>query len=221
MENIEEYALLSPEALLERLDTVLSIRIGGKGWESSMTANFAQTLVEIQDSLYRVVSTVQYGDDNLKRLTADKRKQYELNFKISEGSTRVESDFKETLVRFGRDMLQDMPPKIRSATLVALTTLLVGGALGYGYLEYLKQVASEGYQTERLYNAVDRLAQSQERITSAILKGARGADFVQIGRRSYSREDISEANRRAERVPYGAELVSDGNFTAVLSDIGD
>ena len=67
-----------------------------------MTANFAQTLVEIQDSLYRVVSTVQYGDDNLKRLTADKRKQYELNFKISEGSTRVESDFKETLVRFGR-----------------------------------------------------------------------------------------------------------------------
>ncbi|HHS0782969.1 TPA: hypothetical protein ACTC03_000073 [Neisseria meningitidis] len=102
-----------------------------------------------------------------------------------------------------------------------MTTLLVGGALGYGYLEYLKQVASEGYQTERLYNAVDRLAESQERITSAILKGARGADFVQIGRRSYSREDISEANRRAERVPYGAELVSDGNFTAVLSDIGD
>ncbi|RQL29318.1 hypothetical protein COH33_00365 [Neisseria meningitidis] len=144
-----------------------------------------------------------------------------MNFKISEGSTRVESDFKETLVRFGRDMLQDMPPKIRSATLVALTTLLVGGALGYGYLEYLKQVASEGYQTERLYNAVDRLAESQERITSAILKGARGADFVQIGRRSYSREDISEANRRAERVPYGAELVSDGNFTAVLSDIVD
>ncbi|MCI4078728.1 hypothetical protein MM809_39185, partial [Klebsiella pneumoniae] len=83
-----------------------------------------------------------------------------MNFKISEGSTRVESDFKETLVRFGRDMLQDMPPKIRSATLVALTTLLVGGALGYGYLEYLKQVASEGYQTERLYNAVDRLAES-------------------------------------------------------------
>ena len=193
--------------IADKIGAGLHIKVDGTGYNSSFPASFAQSLVEIQNNFYRAISFALFGEENLKRLTAEKRKQYELVFVVSKGSTEVESDYKQSLIQLCRDMLKDMPPTTKAVTLITLAGLLAGTVIMYRYIDHLSETDKENQQTTRLVKTIDKLAENQERNIAAILKGARDADAATINGRTFDREAIIEANQRADRVPQSSDAV--------------
>lgn len=193
--------------IADKIGAGLHIKVDGKCYNSSFPASFAQSLVEIQNNFYRAISFALFGEENLKRLTAEKRKQYELVFVVSKGSTEVESDYKQSLIQLCRDMLKDMPPTTKAVTLIALAGVLAGTVVMYRYIDHLSETDKENQQTARLVKTIDKLAENQERNIAAILKGARDADTATINGRTFDREAIIEANQRADRVPQSSDSV--------------
>lgn len=202
--------------IFDKVSTRLTIKIKGKDYQSSFPTSFAQSLIEIQNNFYRAVSIALFGEENLKRLTAEKRKQYELIFIVSKGSTEVESDYRKSFFQFCKDIMKDMPPKTKAVTLLTLALIVTGGVLGYQYINYLSDTDKEKQQTVRLTRAIDKLAENQERNIAAVLKGVRGADEATINDQVFDKAAIADANQRAERIPHQSDTTT-GTFRIVIA----
>lgn len=192
--------------------TSLEVRVIGQGYQSSFPASFAQSIIEIQNNLYHAVSFALFGEDNLRRFSNQHKKDYELDFIVSQGSTKVKSDYANVLKHLLK-IMENMPPKYKVLTLMTVCGLVVGSVNLYHYFK--EQNKTERFQikeqnkTERLVHFVDRLFENQEKNTQAILKGVKGADSVVINRQTYNKQEIDNANQRAENIPYDSVVITE------------
>ena len=206
-ENLNKDDEFLYKCVFDKINAKLIIKIKGDNYNCSFPASFAQSLVEVQDNFYRAVSIALFGEENLKRLNSSYRDKYQLTFTIKNGSTEVESDYQQSLINLVTTAMSDMS-SVEKITLLVILALIVGGTyLARWYMETKLENNKETEQTKRINQIID----NNEKNVTAILKGIKDADTAIINKQEYTKTDIEDANRRANRVPHASEIFT-GDF---------
>lgn len=198
-------------SVFSRIDPKITIKIVGGSYNGSFPASFAQSLVEIQENFYRAVSLALFGEENLKRLNSSHRNDYQLIFTIKNGSTEVESDYKKSFIKLFATAMRDMTSRHRLILLIGITSIVSGACVAIKALDTYESSVKETEQTKRMNEFVDKLTENNEKNTLSILRGIKDADKAFINKQEYTKTDIEDANRRADRVPHASEIFT-GDF---------
>ncbi|MBI0164808.1 MULTISPECIES: hypothetical protein [Snodgrassella] len=208
-ENLNKDDEFLYKCVFDKINAKLIIKIKGDNYNCSFPASFAQSLVEVQDNFYRAVSIALFGEENLKRLNSSYRDKYQLTFTIKNGSTEVESDYQQSLINLVTTAMSDMSSVEKIILLVTLALIVGGVYLGRKYMETKLENNKETEQTKRFYRAIDKLTENNEKNVAAILKGIKDADKATINEVEYSKADIQDASRRANRISHTSEIMVD------------
>lgn len=118
----------------------IEIRLVGKGYDSTITSDVAEALIEIQNAVNRSYARHVHKSSNARRLTADERQQIKFKAKVKRGSSAIEINLGD----FASKLMQELVGKMDS-TQVMITVLgvaLIGGsALAYKW--YLKHQSDD------------------------------------------------------------------------------
>jgi len=135
---------------------VLQIRFEGKGYDSVITPDIAEALLEIQTAINRAYARTIHHASNARALTADERQALQFKAKVEKGSSLINVDLGEFAEKIGLRMVDKMTPT--DLIIVVLGLAVVGG----GYLAFKSYLKSKS--EEKLIDAEtqQRIALSQE-----------------------------------------------------------
>lgn len=105
---------------------VVSVKLTGEAWKSSLTARNMQGLIELQNYLYKSLAILLYDDANPKRLSASEKERVTVSFKLSESSSLIEVNLEKAAEEIIKILAPHMSPEL-VATLVLGTFLICGG----------------------------------------------------------------------------------------------
>jgi hypothetical protein len=216
----------------------ITIDVDGPRYHASIPSELARGLWEYQEALYRAVTLVLYEVEDIRRLTEEQRKDFELVFAVSEGSTDLVAKLKDFLAKLGEGFLT-MESKHKGYTLVAIAVVL---STGWGAVTVLEahasskkeeikaqaQIALEQEKTRQFevlarvsqQSAVAAFSKAAEEGAKAIVRRAPDATQVRIGRTNIDRSDIEEVNRRSAIEKATAEIVQE-NFSVIATSSRD
>ncbi len=190
----------------------------GENYHSSMPASCIKGLWEYQQSLYRGVAELLYGSSRITVLTKEDLKNFELVFKISEGSV----DIAAALVGFLNSLskgFSTMESKHKAITMALIAALITGGFTTV-YLNDSNQETQQSQinlelevvkeeQKTRQFELMAGLVGGNEKVKEfnnhvveghrAIIKGASDAEEIHIGPVKFDRHEILEISQRSSR----------------------
>jgi hypothetical protein len=208
--------------------TELKILVDGEKYKCSMTGELARGIWEYQEAIYKAASQVLYGVDDIRKLTSEQREEFNLNFKITEGSIEFKALIEKFIEKIGEGFTT-MDDKSKIITMVLLAVVL---SVGYGSTRVLEaseetkreeikaelQISNEEEKTRQLQifakaltdntNAL-RFSQATEDGTRAIMRSAPDASKISIGRINFDSQEINEVNQRAKKVKSTSEIVQE------------
>jgi len=103
----------------------LDLGFQGKDFHSSVPTRLMPAMLEAQKEVHRLYSQVRYGEQNLRRLTAEDRDRLELVVNVEDGSSIFNVDLDGALTEAFRSAVAKMKP-------VHLVTIMLGCALAWG-----------------------------------------------------------------------------------------
>ncbi|UOO76905.1 hypothetical protein LVJ85_13080 [Neisseria sp. Dent CA1/247] len=211
----------------------LLIKVAGSQFHLSFPASFAESLNEIQRNFYRSVAFALHGEDNIRRLTSEELREYEITFTIREGCTEFLTNIIEKLAALAEKVMDGMDAKAKASFFLRLVLIFAFTALAWHGINQSASVlsASEAQQIEQIkeqeetkrleaalnvkrgqlpapQEVINHFEKSTEDSEQAVLKGAKYADSVIFRGKSFNREDIEEANQRASRAPKTSKILS-------------
>jgi len=226
---------ISLQGELAKFETVIT----GEKYHATIPAALARGLWEFQEEMYRAAAFALYGEDNIRRLTDEQKRSFELVFSVSEGSSDIWSSLGEFFKKLGEGFTT-MDSKHKGPTLVAIALII---ALGWGGTHVVDTWAKakeaeveastkikekeidaardrdrEQARTEQFEligsiakqnAAVGRFDKATEEGARSIVKGASDADHIRVGRVTFDRAEIIEVNQRAVRDRAEAKIVTD------------
>lgn len=190
----------------------------GENYHSSMPASCIKGLWEYQQSLYRGVAELLYGSSRITVLTKEDLKNFELVFKISEGSV----DIAASLVGFLNSLskgFSTMESKHKAITMALIAALVTGGfttvylndsnqETQQSQINFELEVVKEEQKT-RQFELMAGLVGGNEKVKEfnnhvaeghrAIIKGASDAEEIHIGPVKFDRYEILEISQRSSR----------------------
>lgn len=211
----------------------IHIQIDGSKYHSSIPAELARGLWEFQEAFYKAAALVLYGVEDVRRLTRDQRKQFELVFTVSEGSTDLWAKFTDFLAALAPGF-ETMESKHKAVTLISIAVV---AAIAWGAVdisEHLKEVkleqakassaahvattneAEKTRQFQILADAVSRggapveaFKKASEKGARAIIESAPDATEITVGQITFDQEEIQDINQRAARDKATASILID------------
>lgn len=182
----------------------VKIRIIGADFKSSISGDVARALWEFEKNLRRAVAQALYGSNNTNVLSKEERLETSLNFKVSPGSSIIDTCLKPIAESLGKgfEEMGDLG-KIFVYAIVGVT--IVG--LGTGWFEKDKKMAeieakAQANSQENILKAFRYGQQFQEAYkesSDAIAKSVPTASSVQVNNQYYSHTDIEKFNKRPPR----------------------
>lgn len=179
---------------------IIEIRLVGDGYDSTITPDIAEALIEIQHAMNRAYARFVHGSSNARSLTNEERQEIKFKAKVEKGSSLIKVDLGE----LGTTITNALVGKMDS-TQIMITVLglaVIGGSTlaARAYLKYKsedkkldaeskKLVALSTEETKRLeivaraLTAQPKLQHSQEDFDDArreILKGAGDAKTLTL-----------------------------------------
>lgn len=189
----------------------IRIRITGDNYHASLNGRLVRALADLQTQLNRLYANAIYGK-SAKALSNEERDEIELIFEVSEGSSLIEVNLGDWLEKLSQAGLEKM-----TGTEMVVCALGIGVIYGCykGYKIYsermekkesndvdLARIDAQTKQHEQLItmmskqNDTIRLAvQERKQFDDNVLKSVPTADSVEINERTYSKDEIAEANR--------------------------
>lgn len=221
------------------------IKVVGKDFHLSFPASFADSLCKVQENFYRSVAFSLHGKDNIRKLTQEELREYELTFTIKEGCTEFLTNIIEKLAALVERVMNGMDGKAKATFFLKLIGIVAGTFFAchtvssYASLEetsaaeQTKQL-KEQEETKRLEAALQTnrgtLPSPQQIIShfessaadneQAVLKGARNADSLIFNGKEFSKEDIDDANQRAAKIPKTSEIIT-GKYHVIIINSRD
>lgn len=217
----------------------LQLHIEGSNYNASIPADLARGLWEFQEEIYRAVAFALYGVDHVRKLSAEERENFQLVFHVAEGSTWIEATLGKLAEKLG-EALTKMDGKDVKRTVIAVVLIL---ACAYGAVHVID--GSNDVKKEEVKNALElgkekektrqfelfsryvdsnptakRFSKATEDGAKAIIKGASDADLIQIGRVTFDKNEIIEANQRAAKERAASEIIVD-DFVIVRAEKRD
>jgi hypothetical protein len=149
-----------------------------------ITAPMAKALLDYQNAIYRAVMFLQSDTTSLRGLSEELRIQFEMDFEVGEGCTKLLPDLEGILTRIAEAAVGNMTGTELTITVLG-TALILGG--GFAWRAYLKErgerVAEEtrSATTRRLVEAQEFASEQETRrleiITQAIIQ-ATGSNAI-------------------------------------------
>jgi len=125
---------------------VLSIRLQGKGYDSTITADVAEALVEVQRALNRAYARAVKGTSNSRTLTDGERRDVQFQAKVKKGSSLIEINLGEFAEKLATAISTKMTPEMIAITVVGVAVVAGSTLAAKWYLNSKskdKQIDSE------------------------------------------------------------------------------
>ena len=204
----------------------LIINIEGGNYHATVPGNFARGIWEFQQEIYRAVGIALNGNADLRKIPKDVLEQYNLIFKVSEGSSDLEADTSGFFTALGKG-LSDMSDTKKLIAILGVAFVFAFGYattnIGAAYVSghYAAQGAETNASIEEARIAAD-VAKEQERTkqiqaltashpvvkefssaveagTKQVIKSVPDAAAAHVAGSSFSRQEIIDINSRAAR----------------------
>lgn len=135
---------------------VLTIKLEGEGYESTITSDMASSLVELQHAINRSYARLVHDSSNGRSLTAGERDALKFKAKVEKGSSVIEINLGEWMEKLSVALVDKMTPE--QIILTVLGVAAVGGTT-LAYKTYLRH-RSEDKKVETAMQ--ERIALSKE-----------------------------------------------------------
>lgn len=106
----------------------------------SITPTMMESFIALQDSIYRTVTFIKYGESDLRRLGQSDRDEYEINVEVKKGSSDQTVDLTKLMTDLGGEFLKSMPPEYVVGAILGAGLLWAGTAAWKHYLDMRKEV---------------------------------------------------------------------------------
>lgn len=135
---------------------VLSIKLEGEGYDSTITSDMAAALVELQHAINRSYARILYDSANGRSLSADERNSLKFKAKVDHGSSLIEINMGEWAGKLSTELVGKMSPEMIVVTVLG-SVAIAGGV--WAYKSYLRH-RSEDKKVEAAVQ--ERVALSKE-----------------------------------------------------------
>lgn len=188
---------------------IVTIKLEGKGYKSTITPDIAESLVNLQHAMNRAYARAVHHSTNARLLTAEERRTIRFKAKVEEGSSLIKVDLGE----FAEKLLTALAGKMdaQSIVITVLGLALVGGST-LAFKAFLRQrsedkkienetrlrVAMTEQETARLQILADAMSarpelkyagQDFDDVRRDVLKGTGDATSVSLQGVKLSREE--------------------------------
>lgn len=169
---------------------VLTIRLEGSGYDSTITPDMAEALVALQQAINRTYARSVHHTTTARSLTNEEKQRLQFKAKVAKGSSLIEINLGEFFETLGLNVVSKM-----SSTDVVITVLGLA-AVGASLLAYKAFLRSrtEGKTLEEEARA--KIALSQEETKRMEIMGAATRARPEI---DYARQDFDAARREILR----------------------
>lgn len=115
---------------------ILTIKLEGEGYESTITPDMASALVELQHAINRSYARLVHDSSNGRSLTADEREALKFKAKVEKGSSLIEINLGEWMSQLSTALVNKMTPEHLVVTLLGAAAL-TGAVVAYkSYLRH-------------------------------------------------------------------------------------
>lgn len=196
----------------------IDIDVEGARYHSSLPTGMLKGLVEYQSAINRFYASISYGR-SAKSLTEEDRKEVELVFNVSEGSTDTEASLWETLTKLGQKAIERMTGKQLVVTVLGAALIAAGT---YGTVHWQDTQAAIAADANKKEIVTQVLAQNEHlaqmsadvsRSAMTLIKGAYDADRIKYGDVVLDKPQIEALTQRgrettsAQRVDGAYEVI--------------
>jgi hypothetical protein len=195
------------------------LRLSGPKFNKSLTPSIMSGLVDYQTALYKSLALLTKNDPRINKLKDLEKSQLELIFTVREGSSEVEAEGKNPLLRLASMLADKMSGKqLLIATLVLGLAYFGSGAFS-AYLNYEAGISKDDTQKETLLGITkhdedfvkaisdavkaSNLAEQVQRQSfdgfEALVRKSEESDGITLQGKKLSKEDVQELNKQTRR----------------------
>jgi hypothetical protein len=113
---------------------LLSIRLKGKGYDSTITADVAEALVEVQRALNRAYARAVKGSADSRTLTDVERRDVQFQAKVKKGSSLIEINLGDFAEKLATAIGTKMTPEMLAITVIGVVAVAGGTYAVRAYL---------------------------------------------------------------------------------------
>lgn len=158
-----------PIRFSEELGTLV-IEIHGPQFHNEITGEMARALAAYQDSIYDFAKSVIYEGEghSYKRLTAEVREAFQLEFEIEDGCLQIKANLKKVFDAVADHIRDKMDSEILASLLVKLAVIGALGVTGY-FLgsKYLDNVNAQ-VEKEHVEAVIDKVSDGNQKILDKV-----------------------------------------------------
>lgn len=218
----------APDVVFAGEINLLRAGIEGNRYHSTIPGELARGLWEFQEAMYKAVAFALYEVEDIRKLTAAQRRDFELVFKVSEGSTDLAAMLEGFFKKLGEGFLT-MDSKHKAYTLVAIAAIVGASLAASKIIEINAAVRTEEVKAQlnisleaektkqfevfgRVANGspvTSKFSKAVEDGSRAIVRSVPDAESVKIGRVKLDRVDIEEVNQRAVKEKASADILTE------------
>ena len=217
------------------------LRLSGPKFHKSLTPSIMSGLIDYQTALYKSLALLTKNDPRINKLRDIEKTQLELIFIVRNGSSEIEADGKNPLLRLASMLADKMSGKQLLIATLVLGLMYFGSASFSAYLNYEAGVSKDDTQKETLLG----LTQHDEAFVKAISDAVKASDLAaQVQRQSFdgfealvrrseesngitlqgkelSKGDVQELNRQTRRSAKPITFSIEANILSVDSSSPD
>lgn len=218
--NYEEILSAKTRVRLEDIDPqlmTLEVKINGSQFDGSLTGDIAKAIGEIQQIVYRIAAEFLHQSKNINSLTAEEKEAFTIVFSVRPGCTELNFNWLKQI----KELIKEKVPKLKEYQVNMLIGLLgayfVCSTVADVYMAKIQkeaeamkgQIAAD--ERMEIVKALAPMRDNFEHVPDKLAKSAKTADYIVVGDRLYSSEDIQKLNARAPRTSLEPE-VTEGVF---------
>ena len=169
---------------------ILSLRAKGEGYDSTITPDIAEALVEIQHAMNRAYARHVHSSGNARVLTADERQEIQFKAKVKKGSSLIEVNLGEYAEKLSTALAGKM-----TGTEIVVTVLGLAFIAGSTVVikSFLKGRAEEK-QADRDFQKLVALSQQETKRLETVTQAMAGNPKLRA-----DQEDFDESRREVLR----------------------
>lgn len=177
---------------------ILTIKLTGDGYESTITSDMAAALVELQHAMNRSYARLVHTSVNSRSLTADERDSIKFKAKVEKGSSLVEINLGEWAEKLSTALVGKMSPEMIVLSVVGVAAV-AGGTLAYK--SYLRH-KSEDKKVETEMQAKVALSQEETKRQEILVRALTARPEIDHARQDFdlARTEILKGVADAETV---------------------
>lgn len=115
---------------------IIEITLVGKGYDSTVTSDIAEALIEIQNAVNRSYARYVHGSANARTLTAQERQNIKFKAKVRRGSSAIEVNLGDFATRLAQELVGKMDSTELMITVVGLAMVAGSTLVSKAYLKH-------------------------------------------------------------------------------------